>query len=71
MFDGESPCVARGLLLTSEDLHVWDLARARGIAYVTSLRLYTKCEFNIGHHRVDSCNRRGLHLITWMVCVCV
>jgi hypothetical protein len=37
VFDGASPNIARALLLASEELHLWGLARARGITHLLAL----------------------------------
>lgn len=38
VFVGAAPSVARALLLTSEELHLWGMAGARGISYLFDLQ---------------------------------
>ena len=37
VFDGASSSVARALMLAVEELHFWDLTRARGITHLLAL----------------------------------
>jgi hypothetical protein len=37
VFGDVSPSLARALLLAGEEMHIWSLARARGISYLIAL----------------------------------